>query len=48
MGVATKKTITIANSLMMQKNTSPVFTGNIPCYLINQVFEYELGIKYVM
>ena len=32
---------------MMQKNQSPVFSGNVPCYLVNQVFEYELGVKFI-
>ena len=46
MGVATKKHVAIANTLMMQRNTLPTFTGNVPCYLINQLLEYDLAIKY--
>ena len=47
MGVATKKHISIANTLMMQKNTSPIFTGNVPYYMVNQLLEYDLALKYI-
>ena len=45
-GVATKKHLNIANQIMTLKNQSPVYTGSVPCYLVNQVFEYDLLFKY--
>ena len=42
LGVATKRTIGLAHTLMLQRNQSPVFTGNVEKYLVNQLFEYEL------
>ena len=40
--VATLKQMKAANTAMMQKNNLPIFSGNIECYLINQLHEFEL------
>ena len=34
-----------ANKQMVQRNGLPVFSGNIGCYLVNQLLEFELRSK---
>ena len=43
--VATMKQMREANKQMVQRNTLPVFSGNIGCYLANQLLEFELLTK---
>ena len=31
-----------ANFAMIQRNAMPTFSGNINCYLVNQLTDYEL------
>ena len=45
MKVATMKQMKVANQAMTQRNQMPTFSGNIDCYLINQLAEYELLTK---
>ena len=43
--VATMKQMREANKQMIQRNSLPVFSGNISCYLANQLLEFELLAK---
>ena len=40
--LVTSKQAKAANSAMLQRNSMPTFSGNIGCYLINQLIEFEL------
>lgn len=45
MKVVTLKQVKAANQAMSQRNQMPTFSGNINCYLINQLIEFELLAK---
>ena len=47
MKVATMKQMKAANSAMINWNSSPVFSGDIDSYLVNQLLEYDLLSKVV-
>ena len=43
--VVTTKQVKAANQAMVQRNHMPTFSGNVNCYLINQLIEFELNTK---
>lgn len=45
MHVVTLKQVKAANQAMCQRNQMPTFSGNVNCYLINQLIEFELMAK---
>lgn len=42
MKLVTSKQVKAAKAAMMQRNILPIFSGNIDCYLINQLCEFDL------
>ena len=45
LGVATTKQMKAANQAMIQRSSLPVFSGNVNCYLVNQLLEFDLIAK---
>ena len=45
MKVVTTKQVRAANQAMLLRNSQPIFSGNINCYLVNQLAEFEIICK---